>query len=82
MKPNADNLYHLQKIEKELQEVGYKTQVKQLADFFDPYGLESSNGENDDEDEDEEEDVEDDEDDEDDESGSDDGSEEDESESD
>lgn len=42
-------------MEKELQEIGYTTQIKQLADYHDDYGLESPDGdddENDDEDED------------------------------
>lgn len=39
-------------MEKELQEMGYKTQIKQLSDYHDDYGLESPDGE-DDEDEDE-----------------------------
>ncbi|RYP05693.1 hypothetical protein DL764_003618 [Monosporascus ibericus] len=37
------------KIEKELQEVGYKTQVKQLSDFYDAYGLEAGEDEDGDE---------------------------------
>ncbi|KXJ93323.1 Metalloenzyme, LuxS/M16 peptidase-like protein [Microdochium bolleyi] len=69
-----------EKIEKELQDVGYKTQVKQLSDFFDSYGLAAPDGEEDEEDDDEEDEDEDE--DEDDESGSDDGSDEDEDDSD
>ncbi|RYO93817.1 hypothetical protein DL766_005097 [Monosporascus sp. MC13-8B] len=39
----------VEKIEKELQEVGYKTQVKQLSDFYDAYGLEAGEDEDGDE---------------------------------
>jgi len=46
-------------MEKEFQEMGYKTQIKQLSDFHDDYGLESPDGEDDDGqgDEDEEEEA-------------------------
>ncbi|KAI1376635.1 Metalloenzyme, LuxS/M16 peptidase-like protein [Hypoxylon crocopeplum] len=47
----------VEKIEEEFQTMGYKTQVKQLSDFGNAYGLEApdgeENGENDEEDEDE-----------------------------
>ncbi|KAK7744263.1 hypothetical protein SLS62_010289 [Diatrype stigma] len=45
----------VEKIEKELQEMGYKTQVKQLSDYYDAYGLEAGEegDEGDDSDEDE-----------------------------
>ncbi|KAI1496796.1 zinc metalloprotease [Biscogniauxia marginata] len=47
----------VEKMEKELQDMGYKTRVKQLADFHDDYGLEAPGGEEDEEeDEDEDED--------------------------
>lgn len=39
-------------MEKELVEMGYKTQVKQLSDYYDDYGLESPDGEDDDHDDD------------------------------
>ncbi|RYP68087.1 hypothetical protein DL771_006829 [Monosporascus sp. 5C6A] len=39
----------VEKIEKELQELGYKTQVKQLSDFYDAYGLEAGEDEDGDE---------------------------------
>ncbi|ROT43702.1 cytoplasm protein [Sodiomyces alkalinus F11] len=42
-------------IEKALKETGYKTQVRQLADFHDDYGLKAPEGEEDEEEEDEEE---------------------------
>ncbi|EMR62792.1 putative zinc metalloprotease protein [Eutypa lata UCREL1] len=46
----------VEKLEKELQEMGYKTQVKQLSDFYDAYGLEADEDEEGDEmDEDEDE---------------------------
>ncbi|KAI1821848.1 Metalloenzyme, LuxS/M16 peptidase-like protein [Xylaria intraflava] len=50
----------VEKMEKELQEMGYKTQIKQLSDYYDDYGLKSLNGEDEDEqaDEDEDEDME------------------------
>ncbi|KAJ1329712.1 protease-like protein [Microdochium nivale] len=67
-----------EKIEKELQDIGYKTQTKQLSDFFDSYGLAAPGGEEDEEDNDED----DGDDDDDDESGSDEGSEKDEQDSD
>lgn len=65
-----------QKTEKELQEMGYKTQIKQLSDYHDDYGLESPDGDEDEQDDDDDdemdsdgsEDDDDDEDDEDDES--------------
>ncbi|KAK5630993.1 hypothetical protein RRF57_006708 [Xylaria bambusicola] len=37
----------VEKMEKELQEMGYKTQIKQLSDYHDDYGLESPDGEDD-----------------------------------
>ncbi|KAI1358773.1 Metalloenzyme, LuxS/M16 peptidase-like protein [Xylaria arbuscula] len=37
----------VEKMEKELQEMGYKTQIKQLSDYHDAYGLESPDGEDD-----------------------------------
>ncbi|KAI2643177.1 Metalloenzyme, LuxS/M16 peptidase-like protein [Xylaria nigripes] len=42
----------VEKMEKELQDMGYKTQIKQLSDYYDDYGLKSPDGsdENDDED--------------------------------
>ncbi|KAK6075350.1 peptidase m16 inactive domain-containing protein [Seiridium cupressi] len=45
----------VENLQKELQDMGYQTQVKQLADFHDAYGLEAGaeEGEDDDEDEDE-----------------------------
>ncbi|KAI1639667.1 zinc metalloprotease [Biscogniauxia mediterranea] len=43
----------VEKMEKELQEMGYKTQVKQLSDFHDDYGLAAPGGEEEEEDEDE-----------------------------
>ncbi|KAH9987483.1 Metalloenzyme, LuxS/M16 peptidase-like protein [Xylariaceae sp. FL0662B] len=45
----------VEKIEEELREVGYKTQVKELSDFYDDYGLKAPDGEegeDDDEDDD------------------------------
>ncbi|KAI0401343.1 Metalloenzyme, LuxS/M16 peptidase-like protein [Xylaria palmicola] len=47
----------IEKTEKGLQEMGYRTQIKQLSDFYDDYGLETPYGEEDD-DEDEDEDTE------------------------
>ncbi|KAI0157608.1 Metalloenzyme, LuxS/M16 peptidase-like protein [Xylariaceae sp. FL1272] len=47
----------VEKMEKELQDIGYKTTVSQLSDFYDDYGLESPDGEEDDE-SDEDEDME------------------------
>ncbi|KAI4863626.1 Metalloenzyme, LuxS/M16 peptidase-like protein [Hypoxylon rubiginosum] len=43
----------VEKLEKEFQTMGYKTQVKQLADFGDDYGLEAPDGEEDGENDDE-----------------------------
>ncbi|KAI1759854.1 Metalloenzyme, LuxS/M16 peptidase-like protein [Hypoxylon sp. FL1150] len=49
----------VEKLEKEFQTMGYKTQIKQLSDFGDDYGLEApegeENGENDDEDDEDDE---------------------------
>ncbi|ORY72060.1 peptidase M16 inactive domain-containing protein [Pseudomassariella vexata] len=42
----------VENLEKELKGMGYKTQVKQLADFHDAYGLEAPEGEDEEEDED------------------------------
>ena len=54
-------LIRLQNMEKTFKEMGYKTQVKTLTDFYDDYGLEG--GEHDsEEDEDEDEDMSDEED--------------------
>ncbi|KAI0865125.1 Metalloenzyme, LuxS/M16 peptidase-like protein [Xylaria cubensis] len=44
----------VEKMEKELQEMGYATQIKQLSDYYDDYGLESPDGEDDEHDDDEE----------------------------
>ncbi|KAI0414168.1 Metalloenzyme, LuxS/M16 peptidase-like protein [Xylaria grammica] len=44
----------VEKMEKELQEMGYKTQTKQLSDYYDDYGLESPDGEDDEHDEEDE----------------------------
>ena len=45
----------IQSMEKAFQEVGYKTRVQQLSDFYDDYGLEARDGDEDgDDDEDEE----------------------------
>ncbi|KAI0381908.1 Metalloenzyme, LuxS/M16 peptidase-like protein [Hypomontagnella monticulosa] len=52
----------VEKLEKEFQEMGYKTEVKQLSDFHDDYGLEApggeENGENDEEEDDDDDDDE------------------------
>ncbi|KAI8627623.1 Metalloenzyme, LuxS/M16 peptidase-like protein [Xylariaceae sp. FL1651] len=48
----------VEKMEKELQDMGYKTRVKQLSDFHDDYGLESPDGEEEDDDIDQDEDME------------------------
>jgi hypothetical protein len=48
----------IQKMEKEFQEMGYKTQIKQLSDFHDDYGLKSPDDEDDDDQGDEDEDEE------------------------
>ncbi|KAI1818095.1 Metalloenzyme, LuxS/M16 peptidase-like protein [Poronia punctata] len=50
----------VEKLEKEFQEMGYKTQIKQLSDFHDDYGLQSPEGEEDDDQGDEEEEEDDD----------------------
>ncbi|KAI0398328.1 Metalloenzyme, LuxS/M16 peptidase-like protein [Xylariaceae sp. FL0594] len=44
----------VEKMEKEFQEMGYKTQIKQLSDFYDDYGLKAPDGEEDDDEDDEE----------------------------
>jgi len=46
-------------MEKTFKEMGYKTQIRTLTDFYDDYGLEGGedDGEEDDEDEDEDEDM-------------------------
>ncbi|KAI1325385.1 Metalloenzyme, LuxS/M16 peptidase-like protein [Xylariaceae sp. FL0255] len=50
----------VEKMEKELQEFGYKVQIKQLSDFYDDYGLKAPDGEEDEDEEgDEDEDDED-----------------------
>ncbi|KAI0023672.1 Metalloenzyme, LuxS/M16 peptidase-like protein [Xylariomycetidae sp. FL0641] len=46
----------VENMEKELQAMGYKTQVKQLADFSDDYGLQAPEGEEDEEDEEDDDD--------------------------
>ncbi|KAI0471772.1 Metalloenzyme, LuxS/M16 peptidase-like protein [Xylariaceae sp. FL0804] len=46
----------VEQMEQELQAIGYKSQVKQLVDFQDDYGLEAPEGEEDDEDDEDEED--------------------------
>jgi hypothetical protein len=46
----------LQNLEKEFQAMGYKTQVKQLADFHDAYGLAADENEEEEEEEEDEDD--------------------------